>query len=142
VQQQLSAHNRTLTNCFGRKRKYYGRWDDSLFKEAYSFIPQSTVADKINRHGMLPIWRDQETFQNVELLNQVHDSIVFQIPLSIGLAEHEKLLRKIKRLLEQPIEWLGTSFVIPAEFEVGTCLGALKKLDFKQELSKQLEEIK
>ena len=44
IKRQLST-DRTLTNCFGRKIRFFDGWSDSLFKAAYSALPQSTVAD-------------------------------------------------------------------------------------------------
>jgi hypothetical protein len=52
---QLSK-DRSLINPFGRRRIFMDRWGDELFKEAYSFIPQSTVADKLNRDGLAYIY--------------------------------------------------------------------------------------
>ncbi|MBT7188291.1 hypothetical protein HN911_13305, partial [Candidatus Bathyarchaeota archaeon] len=42
IREELSK-SRTLRNCFGRKRTFMDRWGHELFKEAYSYIPQSTV---------------------------------------------------------------------------------------------------
>jgi DNA polymerase-1 len=115
------SRDRTLVNCFGRRRLFLDRWGDALFKEAYSFIPQSTTADKINRDGVNFIYYNQDKFHDVELLNQVHDSIVFQIPISIGWSKHVAILREIKASLESPIEWAksGITFSIPAEVQAG-----------------------
>ncbi len=46
---------------------------------------------------------------------QVHDSIKFQIPLSLGWKRHAEMLIKIKQSLEQPLKThYGREFVIPA----------------------------
>jgi hypothetical protein len=105
-----------------------GRWGDELFKEAYSFIPQSTVADKLNRHGLVFLYQQQDMFKKVELLNQVHDSVVFQIPLSAGPAYAATALELLKANLEQPIKWRSAEFVIPADISVGTNLGDMKEV--------------
>src|SRR3990172_8844115 len=73
--------DRTITNCYGRKRRFLDRWGDELFKAAYAFEPQSTVVDMLNE-GMCLIYESQELYlHEVELLAQVHDSILTQIPL-------------------------------------------------------------
>jgi hypothetical protein len=95
------------------------RWGEGLFKEAYSFIPQSTVADKINREGLLFIHNNEEFFKELELLLQVHDSINFQIPLSTPWEKHAEMLLKIKASLETPVRWKASSFIIPADVEMG-----------------------
>jgi len=128
VQAALSK-GRTLENCFGRKRLFLDRWGDQLFKEAYSFIPQSTVADKINRQGILFLYYNQASFHGVELLNQVHDSIVFQIPISLGWDYHAFVITQLLESLETPVPWHGSSFKIPAEVKMGLNLKDMEKVD-------------
>lgn len=117
IKQQLQK-NRTLTNLFGRKYRFMDRWGDSLFKEAYAFIPQSTVADIINRWGILEIYYNQNKYRIIELLSQVHDSIVFQISLDHSWDEHAKAIRRVCGSMEQPLEFHGRKFQIPAEVTI------------------------
>lgn len=117
------AKNRQLTNLMGRTYVFLNRWGDQLFKDAYAFIPQSTVADIINERGVNYIYYDPEQFEFVELLDQVHDSTVFQIPISVGWEYHAAALMLIKRSLEQSLLWHGTEFVIPAEVSMCITLG-------------------
>ena len=111
--------NRTVTNYYGRKRVFMDRWADPMFKEAYSFIPQSTVADKINKDGMIYLYENQQWFDKVQILNQVHDSIVFQIPVSAGWRYHYEVLMRLKEQLESPIEYNGFKFELPIDCEMG-----------------------
>lgn len=113
------SQDRTIENCLGRKRRFLDRWDDTLWKEAYAQIPQSTVADIINRRGLNYIWYTPDEFEHVELLDQVHDSIVFQIPISVGWEYHAQVLLKIKQKLETPIVWRSREFVIPVDIQMG-----------------------
>lgn len=79
IRKQLNE-NRTLVNCFGRPRKFLDGWGADLFEQAYAYIPQSTVVDMVNR-GMIQIYNDiSPEFAPVELLAQVHDSLVIQYP--------------------------------------------------------------
>jgi uracil-DNA glycosylase family 4 len=126
VQAQLRK-DRQLTNCFGRTRRFTGRWGDELFKAAYDYIPQSTVATKLNL-GLRYIYTNQADFKEVELLNQVHDSIWFQIPLSTPFSRHAEILRLIKAELEAPISWKTSSFSIPADFKMGLNFKDLKEI--------------
>lgn len=63
---------RTVRNAFGYKRYYFDRIE-GLLPQALAWIPQSTVALCINK-GMLNL----DTLKDVQLLLQVHDSIVGQ----------------------------------------------------------------
>ena len=66
----------SLTTLFGRRRFFFGRHnDDSTIREAVAYSPQSMTADEINT-GILNLWRSNR----VQLLVQVHDSILFQYP--------------------------------------------------------------
>jgi DNA polymerase-1 len=114
---QMLSENRTVTNCLGRRRVYLDRWGDELFKTAYSFIPQSTVADIINERGLSYIYNNQDLFPSVELLLQIHDSIVFQIPRSVPLQEHARMIWLIKSQLETPLKWKLNTFTIPADLQ-------------------------
>jgi len=67
--------NRTVENKFGYRRIFFDRID-SVFPEALAWIPQSTVA--------LVTFRGAEQLERecpwAEILMQVHDSLVFQVP--------------------------------------------------------------
>lgn len=136
IRQALSV-DRKLTNLMGRTRLFLDRWGDTLFKSAYAFIPQSTVADVINERGLHFI---NTQFPVVEILNQVHDSVVFQIPVSVGFNTMASILAAIKSSLETPLEWKGNSFVIPAEAKVGKRLGKAELINFKEPLEEQLQK--
>jgi DNA polymerase-1 len=74
IEQQLQT-TREVRNAFGNRRKYLTRIDDKLLKEALAWIPQSTVALVINR-----IWKAFDThLPIIQVLLQVHDSLVFQL---------------------------------------------------------------
>jgi len=111
--------DRTLSNILGRNYMFMERWGDELFKQAYSYIPQSSVAEWLNNQGVAPLYYDTKTFGQVELLNQIHDSVIGQIPLNIGIMKIALILFEIKKLLEKPLCWKGRDFFIPADLEVG-----------------------
>ena len=75
--EQDLASTRTISNAFGFRRVYFDRVE-SLLPEALAWVPQSTVAIVTN-HAALRLYA-QVLF--VELLLQVHDSLVFQLPMS------------------------------------------------------------
>ena len=131
VRNQL-AKDKTLENCFGRRRLFLDRWGDELFKSAYSFIPQSTVADKINRHGIMYIYYNQQLFRPVDIILQVHDSIVFQMNYKkYTWEEQAECILLIKQSLESPIQWHNTKFTIPVGLEVGVSMSKKDMVEVK-----------
>lgn len=117
---QCLRENRFVTNLMGRRTLFLGAWEDSLFKEAYSCIPQGTTGDVVNERGINFIYYNQRQFAPVELLVQVHDSIGFQIPLSVSWYEHAQMLQAIKNSLETPLRThFGREFVIPVDLMMG-----------------------
>lgn len=132
VKAQL-METRILTNILGRRRKFmlisFQRGRQSEFETAYAQIPQSSVADIINRRGLIPVYENQDTYGHVELLNQVHDSIVLQMPISIGWEEHARCLLALKNSLEQPLIWRGETFMIPAEIAMGLNNGEMVEVE-------------
>lgn len=104
-------HQRTLTdlrtthtvrNAFGYHRIYFGRPDDCL-SEAIAWIPQSTIAIVCFK-GALQL---EKFCPWVEILIQVHDSLVFQVPNA--KADH---LDQIKAALSVPVPYTDP-LVIP-----------------------------
>jgi len=142
VQEELRK-SRTLTNPFNTHRLFMDRWGEGLFKEAYSWIPQSTVADKVNEDGLIEIYYNQDRYKEVELLNQVHDSIVFQIPINVGLRRHAEILLSIKRSLEKPISWRGREFVIPCGLTMGkTNMKSMKEIEWTDNVVELAERLR
>ena len=129
VKEALRSTKR-LTNLFGRTRIFLGEWGDDLFRDAYAFTPQSTIPDLINERGLLKIHHDQERFKYVEQLNQVHDSIWLQIPISAGWRYHATALLELKASLEQPLHWKGIEFIIPVDLKMGTDFKDMNKVHY------------
>lgn len=142
--------NRTLINLRGRKTVFMGnRRDNKVLKSAYSCIPQGTISDIINELGLEYIYFDQEQFGQIELLNQVHDDIKFQIPLALPLREHARMLLAIKKSLEVPLHANGRTFVIPSDLQIGFDMSKKNSRELKgasfpsdeHELAKELKHI-
>lgn len=107
------AHVGYIITLLGRKRWFHGRRDDdSTVREAVAYEPQSITSDTINE-GLLETWRQ---VPEVQLLLQVHDSILIQYPVEL----EDTLLPRVLRCLtiERTIA-NGRKFVIPAEAQVG-----------------------
>lgn len=69
---------RSVRNPFGFVRTYFDRIDN-LLPEALAWIPQSTVAIVID----IAYVRISETLPDVDILLQVHDSLVGQCPIPL-----------------------------------------------------------
>ena len=68
-----------LWTPMGRSRTFLGRpWEDCVLREAVAFVPQSTISD-INKIILWRIWRLLEP-RGVQVLLEVHDSVLCQIP--------------------------------------------------------------
>lgn len=102
VEIQEAIKNRVLTNPFGRKRIFYERWGDDLFREGYAQIPQSTVADN-TLDKMLKV---KKAFgKSVMICGESHDSFLAQIDKN----EVYDLVPRIKSLVEEEIDFANCS---------------------------------
>jgi len=139
--QNMLKKNRMVINLFGRNRLFLGpiipsypntpkNACENTYREAYAQLAQSTCADKINEHGLLYVYENQQLFKYVELLSQIHDSIVFQIPLSQPWSYHAEVCLKIKQSLEQPLKWHDTLIYTPCDLSIGfnMCKDLMKEL--------------
>ena len=110
--------SRTVTNLLGRKTLFLLPLGDKLYKMAYSCIPQGTVGDIMNRYGVNYIYYSGDV-PEVQMLEQVHDSLGFQIHMSVGWKRIAEILLAIKKSLEVPLTVHGRTFVIPADLTFG-----------------------
>lgn len=99
----------TITTPFGRRRMFFGRPKDaSTWRKAIAYAPQSMTGEQIDR-GLLQVWR---AFPQAQLLNQVHDSILLQVPF-LRLRE---LAPKILDVMQVTLELKhGRKFTIPLD---------------------------
>ena len=158
--QNMLKKNRVVTNLFGRNRLFLGPIYpsfpnvpkgacDNTFREAYAQLPQSTCADKINEQGLIEIYYNQDKYKEVELLAQIHDSVVFQVPLSVPFQRHAEIVLDIKRSLEQPLTWRSHTFETPADVAIGLNMCKEDMIEMKSknvpsdkyQLSAELERI-
>jgi DNA polymerase I-like protein with 3'-5' exonuclease and polymerase domains len=76
-----------------------GQWGDSLWKEAYSWIPQSTVGC-ITNIAWVKMQDYIETHnKNWDLLINCHDSILMQAPL----AERDEAAKVLQSFMTMPL---------------------------------------
>lgn len=105
-------YSRVLVSPLGRRGLFTDRWGDDLFRKGYAFKPQSTVGQLLNM-GLVALY--EKYGDRVELLLQVHDSVVVQV--EHNLVEEAKLW--LKECLEIPILINGKQVTIPVEVKSG-----------------------
>lgn len=130
IQEQISRQ-KIMINAYGRKYYMLRRFGPDLFEAAYAFGPQSTVADKLNRDGFMPVYYDQKNFHDVILINQVYDSVVFEYPIA-KIASLPHICALICKRLEAPVPNGTHSFVIPPDVSVGMQLAGMRKVKLAQ----------
>ena len=111
---------RMLENPMGRRRMFLGNFrNQKTFRDAVSFIPQSTVADVVNEGYM------RLAYRGFKILTQVHDALLIQVPF----AEVADALPLIKQAMEIPLIIKGERFVIPVDVKIGLSWDSQKPED-------------
>jgi uracil-DNA glycosylase family 4 len=110
---------RVLINPFGRRRRFFDRLNDSTFRDGYSWIPQSTAPDIINR-GMVEVYHALRS-HGVRILLQVHDAILVQLPMDGA----EELAAEILKLMTVPViikpinDNYPKEIIVPVDYKLG-----------------------
>lgn len=103
VIKQLDSNDRTLYNLFGHPRKFHMSWGPELYKQAYAFIPQSTVsiitleaANEINERKF-----NRDSLLNGVSINQNgHDALMGYVREDNWVEQIRSLVPHIERNLK------------------------------------------
>ena len=145
IEKQL-FQNRILKTPWGRERQFFGlRGGDSsgnqkIFREAYSYIPQSTVGD--NTGFAVFSLSNQANEQLPEaIIQEGHDSIVQEIPESVDRCWDylQATIRAFDRIVRFPN---GIELQIPVEGEIAFDFGTTITLKNFDTGSKKLTDIR
>jgi len=124
IQRELKT-TKTLTNLFGRKHRFLDRWGDELFRSAYSYIPQSSIGDLLNK-ALLSMYDSlDDLLYELHILLQLHDAVYV-------LCREENVMDTIKFMRSKmliPIPFRGEEFYIDVDFKVGDSWGEGKDVD-------------
>lgn len=123
IQEELKR-TRTLTNLLGRTHTFLDRWGDQLFRSAYSFIPQSTVGDLLNK-ALVKIYND---FPDLTILLQLHDAIYCLVPES----KIEESASQIRSAMTIPLHHKSETFFIDVDFSFGPSWGDMEPYEIPQ----------
>ena len=98
--EHLLQTKRQVTNRFKYRRFYFERVE-GLLPEALAWVPQSTVACVCNR-ALVQIDEDPECRRlDVQILLQVHDSLVIQYPVH----NRDQVLKRLKQIIWIPVPY-------------------------------------
>ena len=122
VEQQLRRF-KLLETPWGRKRMFFGRWNDDLIRAGVAYVPQSTVGDLLNL-ALVKMWYAMPL--GWELLLQNHDAVLCQVPTETNPMHIYKFFH---HYMELPITINAKRFIIPVDIKVGSNWGNLKKLE-------------
>lgn len=127
VREALETNDRVLVTPFGRYRKFFDRWGDDLFREAYSHIPQATVPDHLRRAGLRALERFREDKITPRFIGGKTPFAIEAHDAFLGLVPTEYVGRYVEILNEEmnrPIDFTNCTLsrgllVIPAEAKIG-----------------------
>lgn len=109
-----------LTNCVGRKREFYGIFDETLVREAIAWLGSSPVSHVTNE----AMRRLDESLPKVgaRLLTQTHDSVTISNPI----ARREEAVKCLEKAFDQPLLVHGRPLLIPLDVTHGPSWGEQK----------------
>lgn len=111
---------RKMETPFGRFCHFPGRpWESDTIKSAIAYNPQSSIADLLNL-GFYRVWRAFDPL-DIQILLQVHDSILFQYEASL----ENEIVPKVLEKIIVPIEINGSLCRVGASAKVGFNWGNL-----------------
>lgn len=117
--------DRTLVTALGRKKIFYGRISDDLFRKAYAFDPQSTIGELMSL--CIRNLHDGLYEKGFRILMNVHDEVVAQVPDGM----QSELIPLMKEIMEIPlmvedIYGQERELTIPVDFKVGYSWGEME----------------
>jgi uracil-DNA glycosylase family 4 len=121
IQQHLQRE-RSLTNLFGRKHRFLGRYNDNLLRSAYAYTPQSTVGDLLNM-ALTRFYYKYGMERRIRL--QLHDAIYVFSPL--GKRQETIAMLKDAMLIELTSS-NGVKYTVDVDFSAGPNWGEMEEL--------------
>ena len=140
VRQELKKNDRTLVNLLGRRVRLMDQAGPDLWDKAYSYKPQSTVADIILR-GVVSAYNDDSPLMAyMGLRANVHDSVLVNWPDAMQ-EELPAFVAKMIGYLSPELECKGRRFTLSVDVKVGPNWGAMEKLRLSKTPKHTTEEL-
>jgi DNA polymerase I-like protein with 3'-5' exonuclease and polymerase domains len=143
---QCLYKTRTLKTPFGRERQFFGlRGGDNggnnkIFREAFSYIPQSVVGDNTGFAVFELSCTYDDRGEKTGIIQECHDSIVQEVQAHPDMIYDwcQRTLKAFDRLVRHSN---GIEYKIPVEAEIGFSLGEMETLKSSSTGTKKLEDI-
>ena len=139
-------NSRVLYNLYGRPKRFLGLMNAALYRNAYSFKPQSTVAELLNK-GSIKICNDKRLdrhHHDIDLNTTVHDSDVFQFKISKS-PDLLDILLIMQDHMNHTFTHKGKSFNIGLDAKIGLQWAGVKTAEIstfdKQSVEEALHKI-
>lgn len=127
----IKRNDRTLENLLGRKVRLLDQPGPDLWDKAYSFIPQSTVAD-IACMALVQTYHDDSPVCSVARPKaNVHDSIMFGYP-NVSMDQVIEFAMRVRDYLSIPLTAKGRTFRLGVDVKYGPNWGDMQKLKLPQ----------
>jgi DNA polymerase I-like protein with 3'-5' exonuclease and polymerase domains len=115
IQQELKR-SRVLSNLHGRKHRFLDRWGDSLFRSAYSYIPQSTVGDLLNKALKRLYDSLLELPYDMTILLQLHDALYVEVEEK----NVDAAVKHLRKMMLISMKYGNEEFTIDIDFKCKT----------------------
>lgn len=117
----------------GGTRIFFERWNDELFRQAFSYIPQRTVSENIKSAAL----RIRKLHSWIRILAESHDALLTSVPIP---RKHEAAII-LRTELSRPIDFSRCSIprgelIIPCDVEEGMDFYKFDKFKYLTELVK------
>ncbi len=119
VDHYLRRNDGIIRNCFGGQRPLRDPDEHNRLKDALSFLPQSTVAWKMNK-AIIAVHDKLDREGEIELLHQNHDELDIQcLPECL-----DETLKFTQNIMGKPFKIQGNVIQMPVEFKVSEVGGS------------------
>lgn len=120
IREELKQNFNWLKTPVGFKRQFWGILGDNLYRSAYAFYAQNTIAYITNKSIVDLRDRGMQKY----MLAQIHDAILFSVPKK----EVGSVSEVIRECMTQKVVIEEKELIVPIELEIGERWGQMKEL--------------